>query len=76
MSLLRKKLDDLRRMSLEIRSASILIDNADLGTDEEIRRIALSLTRLERELRRLQKRNDKIDEEEHGSGRNNRVAAL
>ena len=74
MSLLRKKLDDLRRMSLEIRSASILIDNADLGTDEEIRRIALSLTRLERELRRLQKRNDKIDEEEHG--RSNRVAAL
>lgn len=73
MALLRKRLDELRRMSLEIRSTSILMDNADLGTDEEIRRIALSLSRLERELRRLQKRNEKLKEETYDR-RRNRIA--
>ena len=73
MALLRKRLDELRRMSLEIRSTSILMDNADLGTDEEIRRIVLSLSRLERELRRLQKRNEKLKEETYDR-RRNRIA--
>ena len=63
MALLRKRLDELKEMSLKMRSTSVLIDNAEMGGQDEIRRIALSLARLERELRRLQRKNEKDREE-------------
>jgi hypothetical protein len=63
MALLRKRLDELKEMSLKMRSTSVLIDNAEMGGHDEIRRIALSLARLERELRRLQRKNEKDREE-------------
>lgn len=63
MALLRKRLDELKEMSLKMRSTSVLIDSAEMGGHDEIRRIALSLVRLERELRRLQRKNEKDREE-------------
>lgn len=57
MALLRRRIDELRQMSLKIRSTTVLLDGVVSG-DEEIRRITLALQRLERELRRLHRRNE------------------
>ena len=61
MALLRRRIDELRQMSLKMRTTTILMDGVVNG-DDEIRRITLALQRLERELIRLQRRNE--DEEE------------
>jgi len=57
MALLRRRIDELRQMSLKIRSTTVLLDGV-VSVDDEIRRITLALHRLERELRRLHRRNE------------------
>ena len=56
MALLRRRIDELRQMSLKIRITTVLLDGVVSG-DEEIRRITLALQRLEK-LRRLHRRNE------------------
>lgn len=51
-------------MSLELRSTAVVMDSAEMIADDELRRISLSLKRLERELIRLQRKNEK---DENGS---------
>lgn len=57
-ALLRKRLDELQQMSLKMRSTSILF-NGSSELEDEVRRIATALHRLERELRRLQRKGEK-----------------
>ena len=57
-ALLRKRLDELQQMSLKMRSTSVLF-NGSSELEDEVRRIATALHRLERELRRLQRKGDK-----------------
>ena len=62
-ALLKKRLDDLRELSLKMRSVSVLMDGRGMVGETEIRRISTSLQRLERELRRLQRSNETTLEE-------------
>ena len=51
-------------MSLEIRSTAIVMDSADMIEDDELRRISISLKRLEKELVRLNRKSEREDENE------------
>tara|TARA_X000000950_G_scaffold251237_1_gene312460 strand:+ start:2777 stop:2950 length:174 start_codon:yes stop_codon:yes gene_type:complete len=57
-------MDELREMSLKLRSTSVIMDSANMIEDKEIRRIGISLLRLERELKRLYKRNEEEENNE------------
>ena len=66
-ALLRKRIDELRRMSLEIRSTAVVMDSADMIKDDELRRISISLKRLERELIRINRKSEREDEDERSN---------
>ena len=61
-ALLKKRLEDLKELSLKMRSVSVLMDGRGMVGETEIRRISTSLQRLERELRRLQRSNESVEE--------------
>ena len=61
-ALLRKRLEDLRELSLKMRSVSVLMEGRNMVGETEIRRISTSLQRLERELRRLQRSNESTED--------------
>lgn len=63
-ALLRKRIDEIREVSLKMRSTSILLENGGLAEEVNVKRVGTSLHRLERELRRLQKSNDNKDLDE------------